>query len=138
MPTLPDYPEISQIKHESPGFLHRSRQFPFFQIKLTFEPSVEFSWNFSKIQIFFCDFEVHITVLSGIFPCALYIYFIIDIDCYLVLHLRLCIMFWPTPTFWFWVMCTRGEVGWYWRWGDRGYCKAASLLNTDSPWNLGL
>lgn len=101
MPTLPDYPEISHIKHESPGFLHRSRQFPFFQIKLTFEPSVEFSRNFSKIQIFFCDFEVHITVLSGIFPRALYIYFIIDIDCYLVLHLRLCIMFWPTPTFWF-------------------------------------
>ena len=93
MPTLPDYPEISQIKHESPGFLHRSRQFPFFQIKLTFEPSVEFSRNFSKIQIFFGDFEVHITVLIGIFPRALYIYFIIDIDCYLVLHLRLCIMF---------------------------------------------
>ena len=56
MPTLPDYPEISQIKHESPGFLHRSRQFPFFQIKLTFEPSVEFSRNFSKIQIFFLWF----------------------------------------------------------------------------------
>ena len=53
MPTLPDYPEISQIQHESPGFLHRSCQFSFFQIKLTFEPSVEFSLNFSKIQIFF-------------------------------------------------------------------------------------
>ena len=80
MPTLPDYPEISQIKHESPGFLHRSRQFPFFQIKLTFEPSVEFRLNFSKIQIFFCDFEVHIYSFEYIFPCTLYIYFIIDID----------------------------------------------------------
>ena len=137
MPTLPDYPEISQIKHESPGFLHRSRQFPFFQIKLTFEPSVEFSLNFSKIQIFFLwfwssyySFEWHFST------CIVYLFH----HWYrlLVLHLRLCIMFWPTPTFWFWVMCTRGEVGWYWRGGDRGYCKAASLSNTDSTWNLGL
>ena len=136
MPTLPDYSEIPQIQHESPGFLHRSHQFSFFQIKLTFEPSLEFSLHFSKIQIFFVilKFILQFWVHFSMYIVHLFYHW----HRLLVLHLRLCIMFWPTPTFWFWVMCTRGEVGWYWRWGDRGYCKAASLLNTDSPWNLGL
>lgn len=132
MPTLPDYPEISQIKHKSPGFLHRSRQFPFFQIKLTFEPSVDFSRNFflwfwSSYYSFEWHFSTRIVYLFHHWYRLLFstsfktMYNVLT-------HTNILI----------WVMCTRGEVGWYWRWGDRGYCKAASLLNTDSPWNLGL